>query len=137
MKAWPAVFVLAVIGGASAVHAAAPTIAAMRDHRRIILMAMPTPHDPLAVAQRRILAGWNRQAADRDISLVEVSGARVTGAADDAAALRRRYDLKSDRFEVLLIGKDGQIALRSSQPVAADRLQGTIDAMPMRQAGEH
>ena len=111
-------------------------MAAMRGHRRIVLMATPGAGDPQAVEQRRILAGWKKEAAARDISLVELKGAEVTGAADDAAALARRYRLKPDRFEVLLIGKDGHVAVRSRQPVTADRLQATIDAMPMRQAGE-
>lgn len=136
MKAWPALLALVACGAASAADGSPPTMAAMRGHRRIVLMATPGAGDPQAVEQRRILAGWKKEAAARDISLVELTGAEVTGAADDAAALARRYRLKPDRFEVLLIGKDGHVAVRSRRPVTADRLQATIDAMPMHQAGE-
>jgi len=35
---------------------------------------------------------------------------------------------------VVLIGKDGGEKLRSAQPITAERLFATIDAMPMRQS---
>ena len=70
------------------------------------------------------------------MTLVEVSGGHVDGLADDAASLRRRYAIKPGRFEVLLTGKDGRVAMRSGQPIPAGTLQSTIDAMPMRRAGE-
>jgi hypothetical protein len=136
MKAWLVLWTLAAIGAASASGATAQTIASMQGQRRIVLIAAPNPQAPQAVAQRRILSGWRQQSVDRDISVVELSGARVTGAADHAAALRKSYRLTPDLFQVLLIGKDGHVALRSAQPVSADRLQAIIDAMPMRQAGE-
>ncbi len=56
--------------------------------------------------------------------------------ADTAESLRKRYRLPSQSFEVLLIGKDGHVELRSNKPVGAGELQGRIDAMPMRRAGQ-
>ena len=137
MKARSWAWVLLALGAAQTVHAAMPTADAMRWHRRILLIAAPDRQDRQAAEQRRILDNWSREAADRDIALVEISGAHVTGLADDASALRRRYAIKPGRFQVLLIGKDGTVALRSAQPIPASTLQGTIDAMPMRKAGEH
>jgi len=116
--------------------ARAASIETMRWHRRILLVASPDPRDPKVSLQRRILATWKSQAADRDLSLVEVSGAHVLGTSDEARSLRQRYRLSSDVFEVLLIGKDGHVALRSANPMSAETLQGTIDAMPMRKAGK-
>jgi len=115
---------------------APPSVAAMHWHRRILMVASPAPNDPQAEAQRRILADWDAGAKDRDLSLVELSGARVTGASDTASSLAKKFNLKPDRFQVLLIGKDGTVALRSSHPLSAQILQGTIDAMPMRRAGD-
>lgn len=132
---WPALPALVSLG-VTLVADAAPTVAGMRWHRRVLVISAPV-HDPKAAEQRRILDGWHRQAADRDISVVEVTGAHVTGASDDAAVLRNHYRLDAERFAVLLIGKDGNVALRSARPVAAERLQATIDAMPMRRAGEN
>lgn len=118
-----------------AASAATPTVDAMRDHRRIVLIAAPGKDEPAAARQKTILAHWRKGAEDRDISIVDVAGADVTGAADDADRLRRRYRLDRTRFQVLLIGKDGHVALRSTRPVPANRLQQTIDAMPMRRDG--
>ncbi len=36
-------------------------------------------------------------------------------------------------FQVLLIGKDGGIKMRSATPVAAEDILSLIDSMPMRQ----
>ena len=36
-------------------------------------------------------------------------------------------------FQVLLIGKDGGVKMRSTTPVAADDILSLIDSMPMRQ----
>ncbi len=136
MKARMLALALIALGLPTIVGAVAPTADAMRWHRRILLIAAPGPQDPQAIAQKRILSDWTSQAADRDLALVELSGTRVTGLADPASALQRRYGITPGRFEVLLIGKDGTVALRSAQPIPAGRLQSTIDAMPMRRAGE-
>ena len=136
MKAWPVTLAIAGLGSALAANAAVPTIASMRDHRRVLVIAAASPDDSRITGQRRLLAGWTRGAADRDVSVVEIAGDRVSGAADNAASLRKRLGISPRRFQVLLIGKDGHVALRSAQPIAATRLQGTIDAMPMRRAGE-
>ena len=39
---------------------------------------------------------------------------------------------KSDRFKVILIGKDGGIKLESEQLLSNQKIFATIDAMPMR-----
>ncbi|WBO23837.1 DUF4174 domain-containing protein [Sphingomonas abietis] len=142
MKLLSALAMLAALGGALPADAlpagTSPpaSVASMRWHQRILLLVTPQPDDPQAVAQRRILAEWHAQAADRDVALVEIAGARVSGASDSAAALFRRYRLSPGAFHALLIGKDGHVALRSAKPIDAGILQGTIDAMPMRRSGE-
>jgi hypothetical protein len=45
--------------------------------------------------------------------------------------LRDRYGSGSE-FEVILVGKDGGVKLRSDEPVAAEELFALIDSMPMR-----
>ncbi len=127
---------IAAIALSSAASATPSTIAAMRDHRRIVLIAAPGQDDPALARQRAILAQWRAGADGRDVSVVEVAGIDVTGASDAAGTLRRRYRLDAAKFQVLLIGKDGHVALRAMEPVAAETLQRTIDAMPMRRAGE-
>ena len=126
----------AIASGAfpSAVHSV--SLDDMRWRRRVLLIASPRRNSSQARDQQDFFAAWRAEAAARDVSLVEVEGSRVTGASDTAASLLRRYRLDPAAFHVLLIGKDGHVALRSPQPVSASLLQRTIDAMPMRRAGE-
>lgn len=117
--------------------AAAPvSVDAMKHARRVLLVAAPSRDDPQLLAQRRALAGWRAGGAARDVSVVELVGDRVSGASDSAATLRALWRLPADRFQAVLIGKDGNEAARERQPFAADALERIIDAMPMRRAGQ-
>jgi hypothetical protein len=115
--------------------AASPTIAQMKWERRVLIVSAPTARDPALAEQRRILANWNANAAARDLTMVEIIGDTVRGAGDPAAALRRKYHLPAS-FTAVLIGKDGGEKLRSAKPFPAAALEATIDAMPMRKAGQ-
>ncbi len=115
--------------------AASPTIAQMRWERRVLIVSAPTVEDSALAEQRRVLAAWKSSAAARDLTVVEVVGDTVRGASDPAAALRRKYRLPAT-FTAILIGKDGGEKLRSAKPFPAAALEATIDAMPMRKAGQ-
>ncbi len=115
--------------------AASPTIAQMRWERRVLIVAAPSAEDPALAEQRRILANWKNNADARDLTIVEVVGDTVRGATNTAAGLRRKYRLPA-AFTVILIGKDGGEKLRSAKPFPAAALEATIDAMPMRKAGQ-
>ena len=115
--------------------AASPSIAQMKWERRVLIVSAPTAADPTLAEQRRILAGWKTNAAARDLTIVEVVGDQVRGAGDPAASLRRKYHISAS-FTAVLIGKDGGEKLRSAKPFPAAALEATIDAMPMRKAGQ-
>ena len=115
--------------------APALTIAAMKHHRRVLLVAAPSAADPRLARQRQTLTVWRQGAAERDLTLVEVVGDQVQGAAEPASALRHYWRLPAGDFQVVLIGKDGNAALRRAEPLSADTMRQTIDAMPMRRAG--
>jgi hypothetical protein len=112
------------------------TVFAMRWERRVLLLSAPRGDDAGLAAQRRALAGWDAAARERDLAVVTIVGDQVSGADDRAAALRKRYRLPAGRFIAILIGKDGGEKLRSAEPIAPEVLAETIDAMPMRRAGE-
>ncbi|MBE7210317.1 MAG: DUF4174 domain-containing protein [Gluconacetobacter diazotrophicus] len=114
---------------------AAEPIASMRGERRVVVVSAPGPRDGALDAQRRILAGWREAAAARDVTVVEVVGGRVEGADETADGVRRRYGMPEERFAIVLIGKDGHVALRAGAPVSGAVLTDVIDAMPMRRAG--
>ncbi len=115
--------------------AASPTIAQMKWERRVLIVSAPTAEDPALAEQRRTLAAWKANAAARDLTVVEIVGDTVRGSSDPAVALRRKYHLPAT-FTAILIGKDGGEKLRSAKPFPAAALEATIDAMPMRQAGQ-
>ena len=115
--------------------AASSTVAQMKWERRVLVVSAPTAEDPGLTEQRRILAGWKTNAAARDLTIVEIVGDTVRGASDPAAALHRKYHVPTS-FTAILIGKDGGEKLRSAKPFPATALEATIDAMPMRKAGQ-
>lgn len=118
-----------------AVALAAQSVVAMRWHRRVVIVSAPRNDDPELAEQRKALTGW-RGAAERDVSVVYVVGDTVTGASDTAFMLRQAYDLSAGRFVIALIGKDGRVAVRTGKPIPDQRIEGIIDAMPMRRAGQ-
>jgi len=115
---------------------ASMTVADMRHQRRVLIVAAASAADARRVAQDAALAGMTKALADRDVTVVELTGDTVRGAADTAAALRARWRLPKAAFGVVLVGKDGHAALRRSEPIDASTLVATIDAMPMRRAGQ-
>ena len=118
----------------SIASAAVPvTLAQMRWHQRVLLVF--APEGKALSRQRAIVAGWQGQAAERDLVMVTATGDIVAGAADMAASLRRRFRPGAG-FTAILIGKDGGEKLRATRPIEADVLEKTIDAMPMRRGGE-
>ena len=115
---------------------ASATVAEMRHQRRVLIVAAPSATDPRRVAQEAALASMPKELADRDVTVVELTGDTVRGAADAAAALRERWHLPKAAFGVVLVGKDGHAALRRDEPIDRTTLVATIDAMPMRRAGQ-
>ncbi len=63
---------------------------------------------------------------ERDMALIAVSN---RGGRQE---LRRAYHVAPGQFEVVLIGKDGGVKLRSRSLVSPQEIFRTVDAMPMR-----
>ena len=110
------------------------TVAGMAQHNRVLLVFAPTMRDARLEAQREAMARFAAGALARDLVLVQVSEGRVLGAHDVDRKLRRRFGTSAPRFRLLLIGKDGRVAIDSETPIDERRLQSAIDAMPVRQA---
>lgn len=127
---------LAVTAVAACGAAAPPGIDALRWKRRVVLLSAPADDDPRLQEQRRILAEWRQGAEERDVTVVQIVGAAVDGVNGTANDLRRRFALPPGQFTAVLLGKDGHVAVRSREPVDGALLTRTIDAMPMRRAGE-
>ncbi len=123
------------LAGTTAAAMAGPTIAQLVNVHRILIVSGPAGSREVA-AQRRTLAAWRRQGAERDIATIYLDGPKVDGVSDAAAAIRARYAIPAGGFAVALVGKDGHVAYRSAKPVTGSEFEQTIDAMPMRRAGQ-
>lgn len=128
-------------------HAQQP-LASYVDQKRVLLLFASGRDQPLYLQQ---LTELDRHAADlkeRDLVVIPVlldptppvtpNTLRVTlgpGLPDqEQLPVRHRFDVAANAFAVLLIGKDGGEKFRSDRPVAVEKLNQVIDAMPMRQA---
>jgi hypothetical protein len=112
-----------------------PSMADMQWHRRVLIICAPGAADAQFLAQQRALSRWTG-GDDRDVSVVRIEGDLVSGSRETAAELRDRYGLTAAKFTVVLVGKDGHVALRSRHWLTGAKLEGVIDAMPMRKAGQ-
>jgi hypothetical protein len=128
--------ILIALGLVSTVASATPTIEQMRGNRRVLIVTAPAASDARLVEQHRILTDWKQGADERDVSVAEVIGEQVHGASDNATTLRRSRHFPTNSFAVVLIGKDGHEAVRSTKPLTGKALSDRIDAMPMRRAGQ-
>ena len=103
-------------------------LAKYRDKNRVLLVFAPSSRDPRWQRQNAMLAGSKAQFTDRD--LLRFDDFEAGRQAD--SALRSRYHVEPGQFRVLLIGKDGHVAVTGRVPLALHFLTGAIDRMPMR-----
>lgn len=101
---------------------------------RLLFVFAPDARSELLARQRDMAAKAQSGFGDRDLKLVEVVGDGVTGSSESAASLRKRYGVAPGAFRAVLVGKDGGQKMSEPEPIAAETLFGTIDAMPMRKA---
>lgn len=106
--------------------AADPLTSARWQHRLLVVIA--EEGHPMLLAQRRIAAGHRTGFAERDLFLVE-----GVGGGAEARALRERFGTGAGGFRAVLVGKDGGAKITVDEPLGAEQLFATIDAMPMRQ----
>jgi len=95
---------------------------------RVLVVLAADPESPAFAEQRRQIENLKGGAPDRDLVIVQP----IAGSFE-AKALRKRFDLGTEPFLAVLVGKDGGAKLRAAKPITARELMTTIDAMPMRQ----
>lgn len=75
---------------------------------------------------------------ERDLKVFQVLGNIGNSSGDkvvqreDSQDIREWFDVTSNEFKAILIGKDGTEKLRTGEAVTKERLFEVIDAMPMR-----
>ena len=112
---------------------------ALRWKNRVLVLFSPSESDASFQLQKQGLASSAEGVVDRDLVILEImeQGQSRTGnqllSEKSVQAIRKRFEVQAGTFQVLLIGKDGGVKLRSTEPVSTKDLFGLIDSMPMRQ----
>ena len=129
-----------IIGIVPMIAAASATdLTQYRWKNRLLLVFSPTKSAPSFEAFNQSLSGSFLEVKDRDLIVYQVleKGPSRLGdqplAPEEAEKLRRRFGVGSDRFTVILIGKDGSVKLIREYWVELQEIFDLIDSMPMRQ----
>ncbi|MBX5090622.1 DUF4174 domain-containing protein [Rhizobium lentis] len=120
-------------------YAPIESLAAFQWRNRVFVIFADRDNSRAARQENQLLA--DRQALDeRDLVVLKISGAGVRPlfcAADglDGEAIRRDLEaLEIGEFAAFLIGKDGTVKLKVSEPITNGELFAIIDSMPQRAA---
>jgi hypothetical protein len=111
----------------------------LRWKNRVLVLFSPSESDASFQSQKQLLASSAEEVFDRDLMILEIVEQGQSKAGNQLLSeksvqdIRKRLGVLGGSFQVLLIGKDGGVKLRSSEPVSAKDLFGLIDSMPMRQ----
>jgi len=106
---------------------------------RLLLVFSPTAADPGFAAFNLNLSENRHGVDDRDLIVYRIfekgssSLAEQPLSMDDAEVLRRNFGVKTGRFTVILIGKDGGIKMVREDRAGLQAIFDLIDSMPMRQ----
>lgn len=92
---------------------------------RVLLFFTPSDNPTDWQTQQRILAKDKNGLQERDLLTYQIK---------KGEQLWEKYNVPSDQFTVILIGKDGGEKLRQEEPLSLDKLYAIIDAMPMRRS---
>jgi hypothetical protein len=85
----------------------------------------------MAQKQRQRFLSDDQAVIDRDLVVISVGSDRETGE-PGPDSLAARYGLTGDRFQILLIGKDGGVKERRTEMIEPREFFDCIDAMPLR-----
>ncbi|UVD57445.1 DUF4174 domain-containing protein [Rhizobium sp. Pop5] len=120
-------------------YSPAKSLAAFQWKNRVFILFADKENARAARQENQLLA--DRNALDeRDMVVLKVAGKNVRslfGAADglDGEAIRRDMEApEAGEFVAFLLGKDGTVKLKASEPIASGELFAIIDSMPMRAA---
>ena len=99
--------------------------------RRVVLVLAPSKQEPGFWEQRQLLAAASASLRERDALVLYRLHSELV--ASEKTYLHQHYGLQLKGFEAVIIGKDGELKLRSTHPLTPAALFATIDQMPMRQ----
>lgn len=113
-------------------------LGALRWKNRVLVVSSPSGSDPSFRLQKRDLEANADGVLERDLMILEILQQGESRVGDRLLSekavqhLLRDLGVRPGLFQVLLIGKDGTVKLRSEAPVPVKDLFALIDSMPMR-----
>ena len=124
--------------GSEKVSVADLDLDALRWKNRVLVLFSPSESEASFQSQKQDLASSTKAVLDRDLVILEIMEQGESRAGNQLLSeksvqdIREKLGVETGSFQVLLIGKDGGVKLRSSEPVSTKDLFGLIDSMPMR-----
>lgn len=109
-----------------------PDLDTLRWHNRVLLLFAPDENDHPLKQQIAIVKSYIKGFEERDLRVFSIVGETAA-----ARSLREKVDAAGHSFIVVLIGKDGGVKLRRTEPISAQDLFDIIDTMPMRRNEIH
>ena len=106
---------------------------------RLLFLFADAANDPLFKNLQSQIVAQKAEVEDRDLIVFEVPAkgpARMGTTPLDrqqADSIRNQFDIPSNAFCLILVGKDGGIKLKREDHVDLSAVFGLIDSMPMRQ----
>jgi hypothetical protein len=106
---------------------------------RLLLVFAPNENSPAYQRQMQLFQGKQADVQERDLLLVEIFTEGTSRAAgkklDDGeiTRVRSQFNVDPQKFQTILVGKDGQSKRREDNPINPEVIFQQIDAMPMRQ----
>jgi hypothetical protein len=139
-----AFLLLTIAPGLVAAHAQASSFGSSQ--KRELIIFAPSVRNLLFKQQVESLTHSRNDLRDRDLQVVLVLGSASEAdlkpfSSDDLFILlnsrdeseqSRDFHVAPHKFTIILIGKDGGEKLRQHTPIPVEKLNATIDAMPMR-----
>lgn len=105
--------------------------------KKRVLVVFGEPTAPKLSRQIALFKSQTDDLAERDMVVLQVSRDKVSAVYGDNPDIKPddlRAELQaSDEFQLVLVGKDGGVKLRSKDVVADAEIFDLIDRMPMRQ----
>lgn len=123
----------------NAAYAAIASLEQFQWKNRVFIIVADRDNSRAARQENQLLA--DRAALEeRDMVILKLAGSSIkllfgSGGALDGEALRKELDAPdTGEFAAFLLGKDGTVKLKASEPVTSGELFAIIDSMPVRAA---
>lgn len=111
-----------------------PGIDSYQWKNRLLLVFAPSKNNAEYQQQMQLWQGQEASFYERNLLTIELFTEGTSSVdAQETAKIRERFNVTSQEFRVVLVGKDGTAKRREQSPVSAQAIFETIDAMPMRQ----